>query len=744
MLPTLPPATSKVVAGALAATGVAVDASTSDVDHLIWRALAVILAAHCGREADRRTLALAAAAAAITVTTAPISMVMTTIATAAAIALIALPARPEPTWRHPLGALTAGAATLALLHQSARLSPWWSLLLALIGLAPVFVSGVRRQSSRRRRRTQRVLLAGGAALVLVGGVAAIAVLQSRSGLNLAVQATEAGLASARAGDVDDATAQLAQAQAAFGRARQRVDGPLTAPARLLPIVGDNLDAVATASQVGEDLTGAAIDLAEQADYRSLRLVDGALELDDVTAMQEPVGDARAATADALATTQAIDRTWLVSPVSQRLDRLEVKADDALGDLATASDVLAITPALLGEERPTHWYVMFTQPAEARNGGGFVPNFAILRADNGKLEVIEDDETQLLEEYPGERTVTLPDWYRSTYGRYDPARLFRNHTASADGPTNAAIAAEVVPQTGRPPIDGVITIDPTGIAALLELSGPVRVDGLDEPLTADNAEAYLLAGQYEDFQAPGSRDDRKDALDEAGKAAFEALLDGESPSPNELARVLGPAVAGGHLSIVPLDEQPLEVFDRLGLTGRFTPPAEGDWVSVRHASAAASKLDTYLKRHLDYRATVGPDGALSANATVRVTNTAPEDLPSYVTIGVAELTDGSNRTMVTLLSPHQLDEVRVDGEVIRVLEGNDTEHANAYLVPVDVPRGETVTIEFDLTGTLAGNDPSVTVLPQPAALDLTADVHLDSPWGQVSGDGTVAERRRFTP
>jgi len=75
----------------------------------------------------------------------------------------------------------------------------------------------------------------------------------------------------------------------------------------------------------------------------------------------------------------------------------------------------------------------------------------------------------------------------------------------------AILAQLYPQSGGPSIDGVLAIDPYGLAALLNFTGPIDVPGLAEPLTSANAAQVLLTQQYISFNrrllAPGCRSPR---------------------------------------------------------------------------------------------------------------------------------------------------------------------------------------------------------------------------------------------
>ena len=122
------------------------------------------------------------------------------------------------------------------------------------------------------------------------------------------------------------------------------------------------------------------------------------------------------------------------------------------------------------------------------------NWAILQADGGHLELIRNGRSSELARKGDEpeRTLTAPDDYLNRYGALDPEQDFRDITFSPDFPSDAQAISSVFPQTvGGTPIDGVLAVDPYAVAAMLEITGPLQIEGLDSPLGADNAADYLL-------------------------------------------------------------------------------------------------------------------------------------------------------------------------------------------------------------------------------------------------------------
>src|SRR5205085_544268 len=90
-----------------------------------------------------------------------------------------------------------------------------------------------------------------------------------------------------------------------------------------------------------------------------------------------------------------------------------------------------------------------------------------------------------------RVLDAPADYVARYGALHPEREVRDVTVSPDFPSVAQAIESIYPQTkeGRT-IDGVVSIDPFALAAMLRITGPITVDGLPTPLTADNATDIL--------------------------------------------------------------------------------------------------------------------------------------------------------------------------------------------------------------------------------------------------------------
>ena len=589
-------------------------------------------------------------------------------------------------------------------------------LLAAVAAAPVLWSAYDRCGRGRRRQVRRVAAGCGVvAMVAVTG-AGLAALMARGPLQTGVDSSRQGLDALRSGQAPTARGQFDQAQVSFSQADRRLTAWWAQPARLLPIAGQHLAALAGVAESGQSLSAAASVAAGSADYQQLRGDNGQIDLAVVAKMRTPVAGSAAALQTARDRVDQISSPWLVGPVARPLADFGRQIERTLPQAELASQGLAVSPAMLGANGVRRYLVLFTTPSETRFLGGFVGAYGILAAENGKLTFAESGPIGELNTAPGSANRSLdPDSeFMVRYARYHPAKYLQNLTAGPDLPEDAAIARLLYRQMTGQDIDGVIVADPYGMAALLKLTGPVTVEGLADPLTTDNAAAYLLKDQY--LQFDGVNDERKDKLRLAARATFDALTQRSLPSLREVGDDLGPAMRQGRLSFTVFDPAEQAFLDALGSTGRMVMTSGHDYLSVRTSNAQANKIDSFLQRSVDYEANVSPgSGDVQAIARVALTNSAPTSgLPDYIIGNDLGRPRGTTAMYLSLYSPLTVTGATIDGAAAGV-EPQHELGSPVYSLLVTVPPGATVTVEFTLSGHVApGSDYHLDLLNQPLA------------------------------
>ena len=565
-------------------------------------------------------------------------------------------------------------------------------------LAVVLLAGHAGATRAQRRRAARVTVAlAGVGLVLVVA-AALRLRTLPGGLSGGQTAMQAGIDALRGADTETANLQLAAARSSFDRAHRALGSPVVAPLRLLPVAGTHLE-------LGHDLAGAAAELAlrsqavvEDGDVAVLAPQGGRIDLAAVRAMGPDIEAASTSVASTRRIVEDAGQVWLAPPVRTRIDRLDAslaKGGDQLDALALTLKVL---PGLLGEGGPRRAFAGFTTPSEVRGLGGILGNFAELEATDGFLKLTRtgrDSDLNREGRPAAERTVQAPPGYLGTWGSYGPQTLWQNVTLSPDGPSVAQAVAGLYPQSGGKPVDIVAMVDANGLAALLELTGPVTVRSWPEPLTSANATAILGIQQYERYP---DNDKRVAFLTELTRTTFERLLTLDPKRLRLASGCLGRAVKDRHLVLWSARPEEQLAFSNLGVSGALPQPTDAEEVAgVVLNNAAGNKIDwftshtTKVERSFDTAT-----GERLSVVTTTITNDAPKSgLPAYVADSVDAgpgAKPGDHRLLVSAYGTGVVDTAQVSSRSVPVTMSRET-GLDVATALVQVPAGTTREVTF---------------------------------------------------
>ena len=178
---------------------------------------------------------------------------------------------------------------------------------------------------------------------------------------------------------------------------------------------------------------------------------------------------------------------------------------------------------------------------------------------------------------------------------------------------------------------------------------------------------------------------------------------------------------------------------MGLDGSLPDADGGDFLSLVSQNSANNKIDVFLERELTYDVAYDPDtGATEATATIELRNDAPgSGLPDAV-IGNNDqgLPFGTNRLFLSLYSPLQLEEARLDGQA-QPMESQQELDRWVYSTFIELGPGQTRTLELDLVGQLdPSHDYRLTLATQPLvnADVVSARFEPRGGWRVLGGDG----------
>lgn len=622
----------------------------------------------------------------------------------------------------------------------------------LTGGVLLFIIGIGLQ--RRRRHTRRRIIKG----VLIGlaaGIAAtvlfgLSAASSRDDLQQGYQGLLNGLSQLQSGDPTTAASTLHTTADQLRAAEGGVGAVWAQPARLVPVVAQQQQALAALVGQAADSAAAAADALDVVDFEALTVEGGLIDVQAIALLAEPLDRLQRAVGALETTMRENGSPWLVGPLADRLQRYQGRATDAARQARAIHATAVTAPAMLGADGPRRYLIGFASPAEARATVGVMGNFAVISIDNGLIQRTDFGRINDL----GNELRELPFSLQATpqfFSRYRPfgagngtdeaprAAFLSNVTMTPDMPTAASLLAQMWQQTGRQPVDGVILLSPTALAGLLDATGPVVVPGLAQPLSSQTVEQFLLLDQYA-LDTP----DRRDLLEDVADATLDAVLNGSLPAPQQLAKSLGPAATEGQLMMWAQRPDEQALMQLVGLDGALPLLNGRDGLAVVGNNASANKIDSFLERTVVYRADFDEaSGAVNGTVTVTLTNTAPASgYPDYV-IGseFLEMPQGTNRTLLTVYTPLEQVGATLDGVPVGLTRDVEQDW-KAFTLRLDLAPGESRTLVIKLAGSIDRGGYALVVRPQATAIDDNVSI-------QVGGDtdvrleGTISRRSVLT-
>jgi UDP-N-acetylmuramyl pentapeptide phosphotransferase/UDP-N-acetylglucosamine-1-phosphate transferase len=523
------------------------------------------------------------------------------------------------------------------------------------------------------------------------------------------RAAERGLVAARRGDAANAEFAFREASGHFTEAADRMGRFTLAPARAVPGVAPNVRAAKTLAEVGRDLSHAGEVVAATVVPENLEVVDGQLNIDEIKRIQPALAQASGVLDDALARVHDVAKEpYLLEPVREAVREVERQLGRSAGEARRTAAAAKLAPALFGGDGTRKYLLVVQNNAESRATGGFIGSYGTLTAEDGKVSVsklLRTGTWNAAIAAAEEVELDAPNGYLRRYGQFQPELTLQNVNLSPDFPTVARVLMSLTQDAGVGPVDGVMAVDPEGLAALLQLTGPVTVTDWPDPVSADNVVDVTLRDAYARF---ANTPERADFLGDVAEVVVDEATTGTLGKPARIAQVLGTASHEGHILLAfkrPAEQRLVEQLDTAGAApGR----GKADLVHVTTQNVSANKLDYYLRRDIDYRVQITPGAAgepaqADALFSMKMSNTAPaEGLPKVVA-GPFEGQPGRFRagellSFVSVYSPLTLEAASIDGRPLELTPAARELGANVYSTYVDLAAGQERTLEFRFSGT----------------------------------------------
>ncbi|MCA5893008.1 DUF4012 domain-containing protein [Isoptericola sp. NEAU-Y5] len=513
---------------------------------------------------------------------------------------------------------------------------------------------VRGRAVRKRRVRVGTWVIAALALVLVLTMARVATdaLRARDSLAQAADRISALTPAAVAGQTDRVDTILAALQDDTAAAVGATSGPHWWLAERMPFLGSTAEAVTTLAEVSDSLArGPLEDLVSvtgAVNPATLTPRDGRVDLAPLRAAAPAVVDADRDLEIAQQTVAGIDDT-LLPQVDGAVASVAAKLGELRSTTATAARAAQLVPAMLGADGERRYLVLVQTNAEPRTLGGIPGSYIQLRADDGEVTIEDQRAASSLGRFD-EPVLPLDDAESALFGD-KLARFGQNVTMTPDFPRAAELAREMWRLRTGVTVDGVLSMDPVALAAVLAGSDPLTVPGGRE-LQGDDLSEFLLHDVYLQHPDPSEQDAVFAAV---AQSAFERVMRGAAGTSALMDALAGSAREGRVMlwSATPEEQALLDgtVLDGAlrGVRGEDTPV-----VGVYTQMTRAAKMGWYLESDVDVDVVADrPDGSHELAVTVSFTNTAtPHEvrgLPAYVT-GMDEGQAGELRMNALVYAP----------------------------------------------------------------------------------------------
>jgi hypothetical protein len=509
----------------------------------------------------------------------------------------------------------------------------------------------------------------------------------------------------------DATADLHATQRDAKAADSDTHDPVWFLASWLPPVTTVRGLASVADDLAQHALPPVVAVGPSVAPSKLRTSPGTIALAPLQAAKPKLAQADAAAAHARSEVADLPGGWFGAIGSARAKVLNLLTSLS-GSLDAATRFARAGPAMLGADGPRRYFVGVQNNAESRGTGGLVGGYAIVVADHGTIQVVQQGNDSALRN-ASSPVVELGDDFNRLYGNLNPTTTWSQSNVSPNFPTTADIWARLWEAQSHQHIDGVIGVDPPALAALLNVTGPVTVTGYNTPLTGANLTDFMESKEYAIFNG-ADQSLRKTFLTTVATAILQKLLSGGADS-QAIATALGHEAGTSHLSIWSAQPDAQAQISGTPLAGEI-PVTKAPFVSMTVDSVGAGKLDYYLDRSLTYRAVTCSGPTRSAVVTVTLDNTAPaHGLPAYVTVR-GDLPSGNESVSNNhvLVYTHTSDGARLtdatlDGRELGISTGIEQGHPVYYFDVVLAP-GVPRTAVLHLTEPIPQGAPTTKVQP----------------------------------
>lgn len=343
--------------------------------------------------------------------------------------------------------------------------------------------------------------------------------------------------------------------------------------------------------------------------------DGSFDLQAIAAFRprvRQVVDQLEAAEDAV---RAVPTAPFISKATQLKEDLLDQVSQAVRVGRSALTGMELLPQLFGADGPRRYFVAFGDLSYLRGAGGSTLAYAILTADDGRLQISQSKEVfrNLDDQTNVPIRVPKDNWY---LGGPDPLqRQIRlgNANYSPNFPSSAIVMARIYERLTGEHLDGVIQVDALAVADMLKAVGPLDVPLWDGRVNSSNVARIAYIDSHLQYPRGPQRKELSAQLVEQAWNRIGNPADGAQLLSSAVQ--LGRALSTKDLQVWFADPGEQRLAERLGWTGRIRP-ADGDYLLVAEDARSTDALSFFSKTTIVHQVKVQSNGDLEVRTVLR--------------------------------------------------------------------------------------------------------------------------------
>ncbi|EKE20215.1 MAG: hypothetical protein ACD_8C00038G0001 [uncultured bacterium] len=264
--------------------------------------------------------------------------------------------------------------------------------------------------------------------------------------------------------------------------------------------------------------------------------------------------------------------------------------------------------LLGANGPRKYLFLFQNNTEMRATGGFIGSYGLLDISNGHVKKFFIDGIFNPDGQLRDRIVPpAPIQKISTNWSMHDSNWF------ADFPVSAKKAISFYEKTGGPTADGVITLTPTVMQKLLEITGPIEMPEYDVTLDSEN---FIELTQYKvEVDYDKEENKPKKILSDLAPLVLEKLFSSKNfGSISKTAEAFLEGLAEKHILFYSENAELQKIISERGWSGEILPSSR-DYISIVNTNVNGFKTDAVVGEKIEHKSEIQSDGSIVDTVSV---------------------------------------------------------------------------------------------------------------------------------